>query len=185
MAVHRAGISTKTMHFDHVSARSCLLGQNSWECWCFSIGFWIHMLVSKSAINVDCKKIFKSCSTLVSKSARNVGYEKIFKSCWPAAALGLSIINVTLCVLRRLEFAADISGTCAQSRELSSNPTDQPPRWKHSTELQGMEFLLSFLLWSCLKSFYRVTHVKVCLPQPSEITFFKNRMLFLLATIFF
>ena len=141
--------------------------------------------MSKSAINVDCKKIFKSCSTLVSKSARNVGYEKIFKSCWPAAALGLSIINVTLCVLRRLEFAADISGTCAQSRELSSNPTDQPPRWKHSTELQGLEFLLSFLLWSCLKSFYRVTHVKVCLPQPSEITFFKNRMLFLLATIFF
>ena len=118
MAVHRAGISTKTMHFDHVSARSCLLGQNSWECWCFSIGFWIHMLVSKSAINVDCKKIFKSCSTLVSKSARNVGYEKIFKSCWPAAALGLSIINVTFRVLRRLEFAADISGTCAQSREL-------------------------------------------------------------------
>ena len=66
------------------------------------------------------KKIFKSCSKLVSKSARNVGYEKIFKSCWPAAALGLSIINVTFRVLRRLEFAADISGTCAQSRELSS-----------------------------------------------------------------
>ena len=140
--------------------------------------------MSKSAINVDCKKIFKSCWTLVSKSARNVGYEKIFKSCWPAAALGLSIINVTFRVLRRLEFAADISGTCAQIRELSSHPTDQPC-WKHSTELQGLEFLLSFLLWSCLKSFYRVTHVKVCLPQPSEITFFKNRMLFLLATIFF
>ena len=141
--------------------------------------------MSKSAINVDCKKIFKSCSTLVSKSARNVGYEKIFKSCWPAAALGLSIINVTFRVLRRLEFAADISGICAQSRELSSHSTDQPPCWKHSTELQGLEFILSFLLWSCLKSFYRVTHVKVCLPQPSEITFFKNQVLFLLATIFF
>ena len=90
------------------------------------------------------KKIFKSCSKLVSKSARNVGYKKIFKSCWPAAALGLSIINVTFRVLRRLEFAADISGTCAQIRELSSHPTDQPPCWKHSTELQGLEFLLSF-----------------------------------------